>query len=57
MLDDAGVDESDTSKPDKSPDVGRQPTRTSKNLETVIEGDSTEFPNAFDLDDEESWVG
>ncbi|KAL4216430.1 hypothetical protein ACF0H5_024155 [Mactra antiquata] len=38
---------------EKSNEASRQPTRQSKNLEPVMEGD--EFPNSFELDDEDSW--
>ncbi|XP_052786890.1 myosin-11-like isoform X3 [Mya arenaria] len=39
----------------KTNDGNRQPSRVSKNLDAVAEGDGTEFTNAFELDDEESW--
>ena len=36
-------------------DPSRQATRQSKTLEPVAEGE-VDFANAYDLDDEESWV-
>lgn len=41
---------------EKANEASRQATRQSRNLEPVIEGDGSEFPNAFDLDDEEAWA-
>ena len=47
---------SDKLNVDKPNDAGRQSTTKAKNLETVVEGDKTEFSSSYELNDEEAWV-